>query len=425
MIQVSVIIPYYNSHIFIDECVNSVLDQTMKDLEILIINDGSDNSEKDILDNLSERDDRVKIININHSGPGLARNIGIKKSVGKYVAFIDSDDYWLEADALTRLVTAADSNNIKICGAERCTLTNTGELVFNPKFERVIESGTLIKYRDFQECYDYQNYIFNREFLISNEIFFPDYLRYQDPPFFVRAMHTAGSFYALPIKFYCYRFGHQDRNLIESRINWILKGIRDVLTIAVDNGYEKLIEHVVENQLNNEYYHMIYGNLTDDNTLLIYQIKVLLGDKYHVRVTEKIRSVKNTEDNLIATREKLIKIENSQNLLRTLLKKKNQGWTLSDCLIKNYGKRIIIYGAGYWGNIVYEEIKGSDVTIVGVLDKNISSRIDGLHTYGLDEAIPEYDIIIVALINPIEAVTELIQRLRQPIVSIESLLSAD
>lgn len=307
---------------------------------------------------------------------------------------------------------------LKYAGGERCALTITGELVFDTKFEEIKEAGEYINYRDFQECYDYQNYIYNREFLISNEIQFPDYLRYQDPPFFVEAMHTAGCFYALPVNFYCYRFGHQDRKLIESRINWILMGIRDISKIAVDNGYEKLLDHIVETQLNDEYYRMICGNLTDDNILLLLQIKGILGEKYRIRVIDRIRSVRDIDDEITATVEKLMKIEKSQHFLRTLLKKKSQGWTLSDYLIKNYGNRIVLYGAGFWGTIVYEELKGSEVTIVGVIDRNMDAKIDGIKTYSIYDPIPENDLILVALLYPDEALSELRSMFKQPILAV-------
>lgn len=90
--KVSVIIPAYNVEKFIEKCVNSVLDQSFSDFEIILVDDGSKDSTPKICDELANKDSRITVIHKENGGLSDARNAGIRKSVGKYLAFVDGDD---------------------------------------------------------------------------------------------------------------------------------------------------------------------------------------------------------------------------------------------------------------------------------------------------------------------------------------------
>ncbi len=92
-VKVSVVIPVYNTEEYLDECLNSVENQTLKDIEIICVNDGSTGSVMDILKKHQKSDDRIKIIEQENSGVSAARNRGIIAARGDYIAFLDSDDY--------------------------------------------------------------------------------------------------------------------------------------------------------------------------------------------------------------------------------------------------------------------------------------------------------------------------------------------
>ena len=90
---VSVIIPYYKKKKYISNSINSVLKQTYKNFEIIIIYDDDNNDDLDLIEQLKKKDDRIKIIkNIKRMGAGKSRNIGINNSNGKFIAFLDADD---------------------------------------------------------------------------------------------------------------------------------------------------------------------------------------------------------------------------------------------------------------------------------------------------------------------------------------------
>lgn len=91
--KVSVIIPVYNSEKYLERCLNSVVNQTLKEIEIIIVDDGSKELCASLCDELAKSDSRIQIIHKENGGAGLARNEGLKAAVGEYIGFVDSDDY--------------------------------------------------------------------------------------------------------------------------------------------------------------------------------------------------------------------------------------------------------------------------------------------------------------------------------------------
>ncbi|MCD6162696.1 MAG: glycosyltransferase family 2 protein [candidate division Zixibacteria bacterium] len=123
MPKVSVIIPVYNSTGFIDEALQSVFAQTFKDYEIIIINDGSTDNTKQVIEKYS---DKIRYFYQENRGPAAARNNGIKKAKGEYIAFIDSDDIW-HPEKLKMQVSILDSNqNIGMVFTENSLFDENG-----------------------------------------------------------------------------------------------------------------------------------------------------------------------------------------------------------------------------------------------------------------------------------------------------------
>lgn len=103
-ILVSVIVPVYNSESYLMRCINSLYEQTYKNIEIILINDGSTDASGAICDQLHCKDNRIKVIHKKNEGLGLARNDGLKIASGDYVIFVDSDDFIEDNDAIEKLV---------------------------------------------------------------------------------------------------------------------------------------------------------------------------------------------------------------------------------------------------------------------------------------------------------------------------------
>lgn len=117
MKKISVIIPVYNVEKYLKECLDSVVNQTLKDLEIICIDDGSTDGSSDILKEYSIKDERFVVINQENQGLSVARNNGLNIATGDYVAFLDSDDYLLNNDYYEKLYNACEKYNADIAVA--------------------------------------------------------------------------------------------------------------------------------------------------------------------------------------------------------------------------------------------------------------------------------------------------------------------
>ena len=116
-IKVSVIVPVYNAAEYLAPALDSIVDQTLKEIEIICIDDGSVDSSLEILKSYKERDERVRIVTENNAGPSTARNKGILRARGKYIIFLDADDFY-ELTLLERLYNFAEENTLDIAVAE-------------------------------------------------------------------------------------------------------------------------------------------------------------------------------------------------------------------------------------------------------------------------------------------------------------------
>lgn len=107
MAMISVIIPVYNTEQYLEKCINSVLEQTYQDMEIICIDDGSTDNSGMILDRYAEKDRRIKVIHQKNQGLVLARKAGLRYATGKYISHIDSDD-WLEITMYEQMIKMAE-----------------------------------------------------------------------------------------------------------------------------------------------------------------------------------------------------------------------------------------------------------------------------------------------------------------------------
>ena len=96
---ISIIVPVYNVEKYLDNCLKSILNQSFKDFEVILVNDGSKDKSGEICNIYSQKDSRIKVFNMENSGAGKARNKGLDLAQGKYIFFVDADD-WLENNAL-------------------------------------------------------------------------------------------------------------------------------------------------------------------------------------------------------------------------------------------------------------------------------------------------------------------------------------
>lgn len=242
-IKISVIIPVYNMEEYLEQCLDSVLLQTLEDIELVCVNDGSTDGSLDILKSYAEKDDRVVIVDRPNTGVGKARNDGIDRARGEFVIFMDPDDFYPDDDILEALYKNAKKHKVQICGGSFSELHENGNV--RTKWTGLLDSYTfyedrLMRYDEYQFDFGYHRFIYSRQMLNDHGIRFPLYKRFQDPPFMVKAMITAGEFYAMSKVTYRYRWGHQNLKWDEQRTYDVLCGLCDNLRMSADAGLRRL-----------------------------------------------------------------------------------------------------------------------------------------------------------------------------------------
>ena len=130
--KITVIVPIYNAEKNIEKCVNSILNQTYSNLEVILINDGSKDKTEEICKNLAKKDNRIKYFYKENSGVSATRNLGLDKVTGDFISFIDSDDY-IENDMYEIMLNKIDDSEIVIC--DYCEVNNDNEFKTDTEIE--------------------------------------------------------------------------------------------------------------------------------------------------------------------------------------------------------------------------------------------------------------------------------------------------
>lgn len=325
---VSIIIPIYNIAEYLPRCLDSVLSQTLKNIEVLLIDDGSTDGSERICDEYAERDNRVKVFHLENGGVSRARNFGISAATGDYIGFVDADD-WIEADMFSSLVSSADTHNtdIVICDC----YTACGDSLELDTFSK-IEEGVFDKSHIKPECLIQfagvaWRCIYKRCLLEKYSVSFPlDMKISEDRVFNVYAFGFADSIYYLKKPLY-YRFVREGSavnkyyNDFLSMVLFARSATIDAVNIAWDGQKEYLDtfeRHTVAlcyTALNNEFYKTARKPLTAK----ISEIKRICNSKellsaLDVTGTNDIRAklIKKKRYYLLAVLSKIANIKNGR-----------------------------------------------------------------------------------------------------------------
>lgn len=212
---VSIIIPVYNVEKYLRECLNSVIKQTLTQIEIICINDGSTDSSADILKEYSSADHRITIITKENGGLSNARNAGLKIATGQYITFLDSDDY-LTLNALESLYNKATNEELDIlifCAksfSEKGFSSHKGkQYTICPLALTKVLSGPDFFVTSFK-CNNHIGTspikIYRNDFLKDNNLKFIEGIYHEDEPFYYEAILAAKRVAKIPEQFYCRRY---------------------------------------------------------------------------------------------------------------------------------------------------------------------------------------------------------------------------
>lgn len=211
MVKVSIIVPVYNVESYVAMCLDSLVNQTFSDIEIICVNDGSADESLNILEHYKKLDTRIKIVNKENGGLSSARNAGMKVAEGKYILFVDSDD-WISTNAIEHLYANAENNNSDLV---------VFDFVSDDFAKKEKSVMTIMQYKD-----KYMNEPFNvdsmdswaykyipvstwsklyKTDLIKNKVLFFEDMIFEDVPFWAYVYSHATRITYLPIPFYYYR----------------------------------------------------------------------------------------------------------------------------------------------------------------------------------------------------------------------------
>ncbi len=188
-VLISVIIPVYNVEEYLRECVDSVLNQTFRDFEIILVDDGSTDSSGDICDEYVEKDERVTVIHQKNGGLSVARNTGLSEANGKYVYFLDSDDY-ISENALATLLNIAENDNSDIVFFDAISFADTDDFKVNQNYIRknkyLTDNGFDI-FASMVQCKEFHSAVpllfISKQLLLDSSIKFVPGILYEDMVF--------------------------------------------------------------------------------------------------------------------------------------------------------------------------------------------------------------------------------------------------
>ena len=213
MPKVSILVPCYNVEKYIRQCLDSVINQTLKDIEIICINDGSTDSTLEILREYENKDTRIKVISKRNSGYGASMNIGLETAKGEYIGIVESDDY-VELNMFETLYNVAKEND---CDLARCqyylynSKEDTHELFDNTWVSQNKIYCPLDDTTPFMQAPAIWSNIFKKDMIMDNKIRFLETpgASYQDTAFAFKLYACAKRFIMIPDAFLHYRIDNE------------------------------------------------------------------------------------------------------------------------------------------------------------------------------------------------------------------------
>ncbi|WP_166921425.1 glycosyltransferase family 2 protein [Flavobacterium poyangense] len=209
-IKVSVIIPVYNAEVFLVDCVKSMMNQTLKECEFIFINDGSSDNSRQIIEDFQKDDKRIKIINQDNAGRSAARNAGIANATGKYIGFVDSDDF-VSQDMFEELYKKASEFDTDIV-VSSYFLGRDNKYIFKDAVfpvniiydQRFIQNNIISNLLEREDLFAVWNKIYKKELITAHNIIFPNEYE-EDQMFNLNIFNTASNVLFVDYSGYFYR----------------------------------------------------------------------------------------------------------------------------------------------------------------------------------------------------------------------------
>ena len=183
MPKISIIVPVYNVEKYVDRCLRSLVTQTLQDIEIIIVNDGTQDKSEEIIEKyVRENQNKIKYYEKSNGGLSSARNYGLEYATGEYIAFLDSDDY-VETNMYEEMYNLAKKENADMVECDFIWEWEFGKKIFDKRREYTTKEDMMKRPRVIA-----WNKIYKRELLNKYKIRFPEGLIYEDLEFFLKLL---------------------------------------------------------------------------------------------------------------------------------------------------------------------------------------------------------------------------------------------
>ena len=275
---ISVIVPIYNVEKYLDRCIKSIVNQSYKNLEIILVEDGSPDKCGEICDKWKKKDERIKVIHKENGGVSSARNVGLKYANGEYITFVDSDD-WLKDDMIEHLLKKLIDNNVDI---SICTcIVATNKSMWDPNAGRkdcIITKKEAIKRLLYKEFCVVWGTLFSRN-VIEGIFFREDISNNEDSYFLFNSFKKAKKIYKSCEAKYIYN-RQQEASITKNKNKKMALDQVKVANLIKDDLKNKLSEYEKEYSfykfcalynLNRDFIDM---NMFDDLTIKKYKIEL-------------------------------------------------------------------------------------------------------------------------------------------------------
>ncbi len=253
---VSVIIPFNNEGDLIIECLESIYRQSMRELEIICVDNNADQETRDCVERAASADRRLILVECEVQGSGPARNKGIQIARGKYIAFVDADDLLYDSVSIQSLYEAAETTkadlargNVYIWSTDvdsYFALETLGQQIWFCEQRLVTYENEPLLWLPVQ----HQAYLFNRDFLARRKLYYPCLLRGQDQPFLLNVLLSGAKVVVTEYPSYVYRKGHRSYDILAQPRNYLDR------MISIQMIKAALLEQKLETQ-----WHLVYARM--------------------------------------------------------------------------------------------------------------------------------------------------------------------
>lgn len=353
---VSIIIPVYNTEEYLEKCLDSAINQTFKDIEIIIINDGSIDNSYEICQKYKRIDPRIRLFTQENRGQGFARNFGIMQSKSDFIYFLDSDDY-IEYNTIEQLYNEAIENksDIVIGGWEKVNEVSNQVIKINPIIDiDLLNSKNKVSYIfSFQFTYVACGILINKEIFLDNFLFFPNYF-HEDLYLMPKILYFAKKISYIDNKFYKWL---ERKDSTSNSFN--LEHAISIGSILVDWSNFLIKEKIYKDNRNSLFKGFIkclaFGKNQAKKFASIGQEKEILSyfdnieNNFDINFSKYNQEQKDNIDNL-----------NLSHRLNNIYKQLE--------LLKQSKNKFAIYGNGIFGKLVAKELRNE---IIVIFDKSL------------------------------------------------------